>query len=261
MEKWRLVIYCPAYNVGKSIAELVERTAMQRKALSGMGASVSRMVVVNDGSTDATGAILRKLAKKHRFLSVVEKKRNEGPASAVFSGMEEAARAARALPARTIIIRMDSDLEHQPEDISRVIKPIVSGKCRISVGYLPLDSRNGHAAMLFSTTIGLAESREFLGLGIPQFAPGFNATRADLFLHLLPGAKRRRRLFMQKAGKDMLTIDFVYLALAREAGERISAVRLSPIEDKWIKKVPAGKMLSYLRYHLATSEFLRSFKN
>jgi hypothetical protein len=58
----------------------------------------------------------------------------------------------------------------------------------------------------------------------------------------------------------MLTLDVVLLALAKRAGEPISQVKLSPTEDRWIKKQPMGKVLSYLDYHWRTERFLESEK-
>ena len=74
----------------------------------------------------------------------------------------------------TIILRMDSDLEHQPEDIARVLAPVVSEVAVVSVGYIQFDSRSGLFANFFNEMVGLSESSR-LGMKIPQFCPRFRS--------------------------------------------------------------------------------------
>ena len=47
----------------------------------------------------------------------------------------------------------------------------------------------------------------------------------------------------------MVTLDFVALALAKlKFGSTIESVRLSPIDDKWIKKIPLGEVMEISRF-------------
>lgn len=259
MRNWHIVAYCPAYNVSSSIGELVERTAKAAKALAASGAQLDAMIVVDDGSTDATAAKLSAAKKSAPFLHVLKKKKNEGAAAAVIDGMKSAASFVREkrLPLKnTIVVRMDADLEHQPEDIGAVVAPIISGKAKASVGFARIDSRNGFLAEWFNRTVGLSESRKFLGLDIPQFAPGFNAARADVFASLVPQVLSAEKRFKAETGKEMVTVDFVILALAHAAGERLAVVKLRRIENKRIKKPPLSKILAYYDYHRITARFL-----
>jgi len=259
MAKWNLIIYAPAYNVERSICDLVTRIDKVSSELKKSEIILHSFIMVDDGSTDGTKNALRALHSKYSFLSVVEKQKNEGPMQALLDGMEEAMTVVNSNlpPDKTILIRMDSDLEHHPEDIPRLLGPIMSDQSRVSVGYIPFDRRTGIISKLFNNVIGNSESKKFLGVGIPQFCPGFNAIRADVFTKLLPMLRNKEVDFRKLYGKDMLTIDFVILALAKGLGEKIEVVKLSPIEDKWIKKAPLSKLSYYLDYHNKTTEFLK----
>lgn len=263
MGRWRIIVYCPAYNAEKTMGELLERAAGAAEKLAAMGASLDSFIVIDDGSTDRTGAILKSCARKFSFLKIINKRQNQGPSSAVFGGM--AAALARAKKSgqlgRAILVRMDSDLEHQPEDLPAVVAPIISGKSDLSIGVLPIDSRNGIAAEWFNKTVGKAESMEFLGIPIPQFDPGFHAFRADRFAKLCPKLLRLRPIFRKKYGMDMLLMDFILFVLAKRSGMKISTIGLRPIQSKFIKKQPVSKLAGYWGYHVKTCEFLRSLKS
>jgi glycosyltransferase involved in cell wall biosynthesis len=253
MKKWNIIIYIPVYNAESTIKELIERI---HETVRGTNASLKSLILVDDGSTDNTRGIIRDLADKYHFIEYVQKKRNEGPAAAIFDGMHLAIKHIEHTD-QTIIIRMDSDLEHQPEDIPNLIKPIMENKTKISVGYTPFDMRSG----LFSsiTEFGSEESREFLGMDIPQFCPGFNATKGDLFLELVPKLNELSVKFKKRYGRDMLTIDFIHLFVASFTGEKISVLKLSPIEKRHIKIIPKEKADGYKEYHEQTMKFLREF--
>src|SRR3989344_6168037 len=255
MSRWHVIVYCPAYNAKKTIGELLERAAAAAEKLAAMGAFLDSFIVINDGSTDKTGAILQSCAKTFGFLKIISKKQNQGPASAVFEGMKSAlAQAKKSGPlASAILLRMDSDLEHQPEDLPGVVSPIIKGQSGLSIGVLPIDSRNGLAAEWFNKSIGKAEGMEFLGIPIQQFDPGFHALRADQFAKIYPRLLKLRPIFRKKYGMDMLLMDFILFVLAKRSGSKISTIGLLPIQDKFIKKQPASKLLGYWGYHKKTT--------
>ena len=260
MEKWNLIIYSPAYNVEKTVGELIERITEASKELEKSGISLALLLLVNDGSTDGTLQIIEGLGKKKPFLKVVSFPSNMGPTQALLRGMEEVSKYIKknkVNPARTIVVRMDSDLEHTPEDLPALLHPILSSESGVSVGFIPFDERSGLKARQFNEKIGLMESREFLGLDIPQFCPGFNAMRGDAFLNLLPSLKNLAEDFKIRTGREMLTIDFISLVLAKRTGEKISICKLSEIEDTHLKQIPQEKLDYYSEYHRITVEFVR----
>jgi dolichol-phosphate mannosyltransferase len=82
-----------------------------------------RIIVVNDGSTDGTGRIIRDAAARLSIVPV-EHAQNQGLAEALKSGLLEAVRQAGN---RDIIITMDSDNTHTPGLIMRMVRMIREG--------------------------------------------------------------------------------------------------------------------------------------
>jgi glycosyltransferase involved in cell wall biosynthesis len=109
------VIACiPAYNAGKSIGSVVTRAKKY----------VDMVLVVNDGSADNT----RDQAEKAGAI-VVNHSVNLGYGSAIMTclkkGVEYGAR---------IIITLDADLQHNPEEIPTLTRPIQEDICDIVTG-------------------------------------------------------------------------------------------------------------------------------
>jgi len=255
---WNLVIHIPAYNSENSLPELLLRLGKSVELLKKSGITTKQIIIVDDGSADDTTGVVRGAAK-NLPLTLIQKKKNEGPVAAVLDGMKAALdfidKNDLTLE-NTIVLRMDSDLEHQPEDIGKVLDAVVSGAADVSVGYIPFDSRSGFFAKFFNEMVGLSESSR-IGMKIPQFCPGFVAFRAHILKKVFPQLTSAAERFKKTFGMEMVTLDFVALAQAKlKFSSTIKSVRLSSIEDKWIKKIPLGKLLKYLDLHKKTMMFL-----
>jgi len=83
------------------------------------------LILVDDHSTDGTGAILAKEQQKPDTI-VVRHQKNQGKGAAIRSGLSHAT--------GDIIIVQDADMEYDPADIPKVIKPIVEGKTNVAYG-------------------------------------------------------------------------------------------------------------------------------
>jgi glycosyltransferase involved in cell wall biosynthesis len=97
----RTIVVIPAFNEAATIRALVQRVL----------AAVPDVIVVNDGSTDGTGAQLA-----HLPITVLTHERNLGKAASLWSGLDCAmARGA------TRVVTLDGDGQHHPEDIGRLL--------------------------------------------------------------------------------------------------------------------------------------------
>jgi glycosyltransferase involved in cell wall biosynthesis len=84
------------------------------------------VVVVDDGSRDASPAVLAELAGRYPFLRTVRHRRQRGIA--------EALRAAIEASAGDIGVFYPADLQYLPEDIPRLVAPILEGRADIVTG-------------------------------------------------------------------------------------------------------------------------------
>lgn len=85
------------------------------------------LVVVDDGSTDDTAAVLRALQDRYDFLRVVRHRSQKGIADALRTGYT-AARGA-------VLVFYPADLQYRPEDIPRLVAPILAGESDMVTGY------------------------------------------------------------------------------------------------------------------------------
>jgi len=109
-----VVAVLPAYNLEKSIAEIVERTKPY----------VSQVIVVADGSKDNTAG-----AARGAGAIVPESDNVRGKGYAVIKGF----RIARTLQPDVVVL-MDSDGQHLPEEIPGLLQPIFDQDVEMVVG-------------------------------------------------------------------------------------------------------------------------------
>jgi glycosyltransferase involved in cell wall biosynthesis len=108
----------PAFNEAQTIEALLTRVAELRLD--------SEMIVVDDGSTDDTGAILEGLDGQMPGLRVIRLPRNLGKGAAVREGI--------AASTGDIVLIQDADLEYDPADIPRLIGPLQDGRADVVYG-------------------------------------------------------------------------------------------------------------------------------
>ncbi len=107
-------VIVPVYNETDTMRELLVRlrAAPFRKEI----------IVVDDCSTDGTGGILA----GERDIVLVRHERNRGKGAAIRTGIAQAT--------GDIIIIQDADLEYDPNEIPKVVAPIVEGRTDIAYG-------------------------------------------------------------------------------------------------------------------------------
>lgn len=83
-----LSVVIPAYNEGGNIARVVAETIRDAKKV----ADNLEIIVVNDGSSDKTGAVIDSLAKKYKEVRALHHSKNKGLATAWKTGVDAARR-------------------------------------------------------------------------------------------------------------------------------------------------------------------------
>jgi dolichol-phosphate mannosyltransferase len=111
----RYSVVVPVYNEEESLLELGRRLSAALDELDG----ASEVVLVDDGSTDATPALLAELERRDERFRVVRLSRNFGHQIAITAGLDAAKGAA--------IVVMDADLQHPPEVIHRLVEQWQAG--------------------------------------------------------------------------------------------------------------------------------------
>jgi len=121
-------ILIPVYNERYLVAELVAR-ALAAPLPEGLE---RELIIVDDGSTDGSRAILEKLAAEHpREVVYLPQDRNRGKGAAV--------RTAIARATGEFCVFQDADLEYDPREYPKLLEPLLSGHADAVYGsrYLP----------------------------------------------------------------------------------------------------------------------------
>lgn len=162
-----LSVVIPVYNEVETLEELVGRLLAVLDGATGDGGEI---VFVDDGSTDGSWRLLKKLHGGHpERLRGLRHRRNFGKAAALAQGF----RAARG----RVIVTMDADLQDQPEEIPKLLAALteevdlVSGWKRRRQD--PLDKT------LPSKVFNLV-ARKLSGLRLHDMNCGFKAYRAEV---------------------------------------------------------------------------------
>lgn len=115
----KISIIIPAYNEEKTVLKTVRRVlAVRTKGIK------KELVVVNDGSTDKTGDILKSIKDKRVIL--IDKKKNQGKGAAIRDALKKTS--------GDVIVIQDADLEYNPEELTGLIKPIENDTADVVYG-------------------------------------------------------------------------------------------------------------------------------
>ena len=128
---YKLSIIVPCYNEERTVEELLRRVA--QAPLPGWEREI---IVVDDGSTDGTLDILRRLSLP---VKVILQEKNGGKGTAVRRGLREAA--------GDYCLIQDADLEYDPQEIQHLLAPIDRGEAAVVYGSRALRRQHGRVIL------------------------------------------------------------------------------------------------------------------
>jgi glycosyltransferase involved in cell wall biosynthesis len=115
MRERALSVVIPVYNSAQALPLLLPRleTVLQEIA------ERYEVILVNDGSRDQSGEVIRKAASERPFVRGIELMRNYGQHNALLCGIRHAC--------HEIVITMDDDLQNPPEEIPKLLAKLSEG--------------------------------------------------------------------------------------------------------------------------------------
>ena len=125
----KLSVIIPAYNEINTIKEIITKIKLIKIP--------KEIIIVDDFSTDGTREYLRNL--KDRGIKVFFHNKNYGKSHALRTAIKYAT--------GDIIIIQDADLEYDPQDYYKLVKPIEQGKTKVVYG-TRFPKKRGHPSLL-----------------------------------------------------------------------------------------------------------------
>ncbi|HEY7001195.1 MAG TPA: glycosyltransferase family 2 protein [Candidatus Udaeobacter sp.] len=164
-ERRSISVVTPVYNGEASLDELCRRLAEVLSRISGQ----HEVILVNDGSRDRSWEVILELSLRTPAVRGVNLMRNYGQHNALLCGI----RAAKY----DVIVTMDDDLQHQPEEIPRLVARLEEG---FDVVYATPDrERHGFWRAIASRMTRLA-LRSAAGAEVARNVSAFRAFRTEL---------------------------------------------------------------------------------
>jgi glycosyltransferase involved in cell wall biosynthesis len=158
-------VVVPVYNGAAALPELIARLAPVLETL----APRWEVLLINDGSRDASWQVIGELARREPRVRGIDLMRNYGQHNALLCGIRAAAGA--------ILVTMDDDLQHPPEEIPRLLEALGD---EVDVVYgTPLAERHGLLRDLASRATKLVLEGA-MGAAIARRVSAFRAFRGEL---------------------------------------------------------------------------------
>lgn len=142
----RLSVVVPCYRSRATLAELVDRLHTELPKV----ATAYEVILVVDGSPDDTYAVARSLERAHSdTVRAVLLRRNYGQHNALLAGLARAQ--------YEVTVTMDDDLQHPPEELSTLLRPLADPLVDLVYGVATVEE-HGFFRSLASRTVKAALS-------------------------------------------------------------------------------------------------------
>ncbi len=162
-----LSVVIPVYNEVEFVETLVQ------KVLAAVPEIEKEILLVDDGSTDGTRDLLKKMEDLPRIRVKLHEK-NQGKGAALRTGFDMAK--------GEIVVIQDADLEYDPQDYPRLLAPILEGKADVVYG--SRFSGETHRVLFFWHYVGnrllTTLSNMFTNLNLTDMETCYEAFRTEI---------------------------------------------------------------------------------
>lgn len=158
-------VIIPVYNSADILQDLLLRLELVVKELG----TPCELVLVNDGSQDQSWAIVVEASRRLDWVRGINLMRNYGQHNALLCGIREAR--------HDVIVTMDDDLQHPPEEIPKLLRRLDEGA---DVVYGPPVKEQHGLWRDLASLISKIALRSAMGIAIARDVSAFRAFRAHL---------------------------------------------------------------------------------
>jgi hypothetical protein len=166
----KVAVLVPAYNEAESVGQVLDRIPV---SVCGQETAV---LVVDDGSRDGTGEI----AKRHGAV-VARHVINRGGGAAMRTGYRLLAESGA-----NVVVTLDADGQHRPEEMERLVKPVLDGEVAVAHGSRVLgEAEPNHFAREFGIVFFNRVVSFITRTKVSDCSNGYRAVRADVLPQLV----------------------------------------------------------------------------
>lgn len=159
-----LSVVVPVYNASASLPELVRRLGEVLPSC----ADSYELILVNDASVDESWRVIERLSATHQWVQGIDLARNYGQHNALLCGVRAAT--------GHVVVTLDDDLQHPPEEIPRLLAKLEEG---VDVVYgTPREERHGLWRVIASH-ISKVVLQETMGAETARAISAFRAFRRE----------------------------------------------------------------------------------
>ncbi|MCH8004322.1 MAG: glycosyltransferase family 2 protein [Nanoarchaeota archaeon] len=175
----KLSIIIPVYNEEKHILEVINR--VKKVKLNNI---IKEIIIVDDFSTDSTKKILSEL--KDSSLKIFFHHKNHGKGAAIRTALKHAT--------GDIILIQDADLEYNPIEYEKLLKPIVENKTKVVYGSrieaIRKNLKNMYKLHYFGNLFLTIITNILYGAKITDMETGYKVFRIEVIKNIKLKAKR-----------------------------------------------------------------------
>jgi len=195
----KITVIIPAYNEAKRLPKVLER----------MPDFVDEVVVVDDGSSDGTYQVAGEFSRKDGRIKAIRLERNCGKGCAMREGIRHSS--------GDVVVFMDADGQHKPEEIIKLVTPILSGDADLVIGARKVEDAGKRP---FHRRLSNIITTRLIRLKLRQYVYDTQS-----------GFRAYRREFLPEIESERYEVETEMLLKAAKMGARIREVPVSMIYD------------------------------
>jgi glycosyltransferase involved in cell wall biosynthesis len=204
-------VLVPAKDEAENLPRFMELAA---KAL-GSGSLRYEVVVIDDGSVDDSWNVLEKLRQSYPFLRAVRHRTRRGIADALRTGFHHSRGA--------VLVFYPADLQFLPEDIPRLVAPIMDGEADMVTGF-----KQGKYEKAFVSRVYNGLSRALFGIRVKDLN-SVKAYRREVMEHIPVRPDWHRYLIVLAAAQGFSVREIPVQLYPRHAGKSKFGVSRIPV--------------------------------
>ena len=175
----KLSIIIPVYNEKNTILEVLRRVEA-----ADVDTIQKEIIVVDDGSTDGTRHLLDSVKEKYK---IIYQTHNQGKGAALKRGFLETT--------GDVVIIQDADLEYDPREYKKLLKPIQESGADVVYGSRFIGS-DAHRVLYFWHSVGnkflTGLSNMFSNLNLTDMETCYKVFKGDVIRHIAPKLVSKR---------------------------------------------------------------------